>query len=141
MEVLYERGLKLSRKKTRMGKTSLSFHFLGIHYPGTQTLDNIKATDSSDTATDDCRDDLLSKGENKSSLDQFPVSENTSNRFFPHPRTLRKARTQVNVMVLDGFSTRRIRSYLHRWVIWWLRTADSWKYAELLNWLVRTTQT
>ena len=138
MEVLYEREFKLSRKKTRMGKTSASFHFLGIHYPGTQTLDNTKATGSTDTVTDNCRHDLLSKGENKSSVVQCSVSENISNRFFPHPRTLRKARTQVNVMVLDGFSTRRIRSYLHRWVVWWLRTADSWKYTELLNWLIHS---
>jgi hypothetical protein len=41
-------------------------------------------------------------------------------------------------MVLDGFSTRRIRNYLHRWVIWWLRTADSWKYGDLVNWFIRS---
>lgn len=41
-------------------------------------------------------------------------------------------------MVLNGFSTCRIRSYLRRWVFWWLRTADSWKYAELLNWLIQS---
>lgn len=34
MEVLHERGLKLSRKKSRIGKTDTSFHFLGIQYPG-----------------------------------------------------------------------------------------------------------
>ncbi len=138
MEILHERKLSLSRKKTRMGKTSASFHFLGIHYPGTQTLDNTKTTDSDDTGMDNCKNDLLSKGENKSSTEQFSVSQEVSNRFFPHARTLRKARTQINVMVLDGFSARRIRSYLHRWVIWWLRTADNWKYDELLNWLIRS---
>ena len=138
MEVLYERKLSLSRKKTRMGKTNASFHFLGIHYPGTQTLDNIKITDINDIVMNNCTDDLDSGGENKSSIDQFYISQNVSNRFFPHSRTLRKARTQVNVMVLDGFSTCRIRSYLHRWVIWWLRTADYWKYDELLKWLIRS---
>lgn len=124
MEVLYERELKLSRKKTRMGKTSASFHFLSIHYPGTQTLDNTKTTGSSDTITDNCKHDLLSKGENKSAGDQFSVSENISNRFSltqGHYEKLGK----VNVMVLDEFSALRIRSYLRRWVFWWLRTVDS----------------
>jgi retron-type reverse transcriptase len=41
MEVLHERRLTLSRKKTRIGCIQSGFHFLGIHYPGTQTLDNI----------------------------------------------------------------------------------------------------
>ncbi len=40
MEVLHERGLRLSKKKTRIGKTDKPFHFLGIQYPGTQPLDN-----------------------------------------------------------------------------------------------------
>lgn len=130
MQVLYERGLTLSRKKTRMGNTTASFHFLGIHYPGTQTLDDTKTTDSDDTAINNCNDDLLSKGENKLSIEQSSVPQKVSNRFFPHARTLRKARMQVNIMVLDGFSTRRIRNYLHRWLVWWLRTADNWKYGE-----------
>ena len=40
MKVLRERGLSLSRKKTRIGSIEKGFHFLGIHYPGTQTPDN-----------------------------------------------------------------------------------------------------
>lgn len=36
MEVLNERQLKLSRKKSRMGPIADSFHFLGIHYSLTQ---------------------------------------------------------------------------------------------------------
>lgn len=36
MEVLNERQLKLSRKKSRMGTVTDSFHFLGIHYSLTQ---------------------------------------------------------------------------------------------------------
>ena len=38
--VLQERRLHLSRKKTRIGSIEKGFHFLGIQYPGTQTLDN-----------------------------------------------------------------------------------------------------
>jgi len=37
MDVLHERQLKLSRKKSRIGSISKGFHFLGIEYPGTQT--------------------------------------------------------------------------------------------------------
>lgn len=44
MEILHERGLSLSRKKSRMGCVNQRFHFLGIYYPPTQTEDNIKAT-------------------------------------------------------------------------------------------------
>lgn len=42
MEILTERQLKLSRKKSRIGSINKGFHFLGIHYPETQTQDHIK---------------------------------------------------------------------------------------------------
>jgi hypothetical protein len=51
----------------------------------------------------------------------------------PHPRTLRKAREQVKYMVIDGTSSRRIRNYLHRWVMWWTTTSTTWQYQELLQ--------
>jgi hypothetical protein len=44
MEVLHERGLNLSRKKSRMGSINQAFHFLGIHYLPTQPEDNIHKT-------------------------------------------------------------------------------------------------
>ncbi len=44
MAVLKERSLSLSRKKTRIGRIDRGFHFLGIHYPGTQTSDNTNVT-------------------------------------------------------------------------------------------------
>jgi hypothetical protein len=47
MEVLHERGLSLSRKKSRMGCISAGFHFLGIHYLPTQTEDNTNVIDRS----------------------------------------------------------------------------------------------
>ncbi|HEX4044105.1 MAG TPA: reverse transcriptase domain-containing protein, partial [Gammaproteobacteria bacterium] len=51
MEVLHERHLSLSRKKSRIGSIASGFHFLGIDYPRTQTLDNTNATHfSNDTA-------------------------------------------------------------------------------------------
>ncbi len=48
MAVLKERRLSLSRKKTRIGRIDRGFHFLGIHYPGTQTPDNINVTQAND---------------------------------------------------------------------------------------------
>src|SRR5580704_9418221 len=45
LEVLHERGLSLSRKKSRMGNIQDGFHFLGIHYLPTQTENNTMVTD------------------------------------------------------------------------------------------------
>jgi len=50
MEILHERKLKLSRKKSRIGSINKDFHFLGIHYPGTQPQDYTKAPQ----AVNDC---------------------------------------------------------------------------------------
>lgn len=33
-------------------------------------------------------------------------------------------------------SPRRIRSYLHRWGTWWVRTAETWGYQDLLVWFL-----
>lgn len=40
MNVLQERRLSLSSKKTRIGSIDKSFHFLGVNYPGTQSMDS-----------------------------------------------------------------------------------------------------
>lgn len=42
------------------------------------------------------------------------------------------------MMVTTGFSTRRIRSYLKKWALWWVKTAETWRYEELLNWFIST---
>lgn len=44
MDVLHERRLRLSRKKTRIGTTDKGFHFLGINYLETQPLDGTNVT-------------------------------------------------------------------------------------------------
>lgn len=44
MNVLYERRLNLSRKKSRIGSIESGFHFLGIDYQPTQTEDKTKVT-------------------------------------------------------------------------------------------------
>jgi len=40
MNVLQERQLRLSKRKTRIGEIESGFHFLGIQYPPTRTVDN-----------------------------------------------------------------------------------------------------
>jgi hypothetical protein len=54
-------------------------------------------------------------------------------RIVPHARTLRKAREQVKIMVATGFSTRRIRSYLKKWALWWAITSETWNDEYLLQ--------
>ncbi|MBX3710214.1 MAG: hypothetical protein KIT56_08705 [Gammaproteobacteria bacterium] len=57
-------------------------------------------------------------------------------RIIPHARTLRKARIQVQQMVTIGLSTKRIRRYLQQFLLWWVKTIDSWTYQELVMWFV-----
>jgi hypothetical protein len=66
----------------------------------------------------------------------FEHQKHGPTRIVPHPRTLRKAREQIRLMVLDGLSAQRIRSYLHRWVVWWAMTSETWQYQELLRWFI-----
>lgn len=49
MEVLHQRRLTLSSKKTRIGSIDTGFHFLGIHYLGTRPSNNTKVTHAIDT--------------------------------------------------------------------------------------------
>lgn len=48
MDVLHERHLTLSRKKSRMGKVEDGFHFLGIDYLPTRTKDNTNVSPAND---------------------------------------------------------------------------------------------
>lgn len=125
MNVLHERGLKLSRKKTRIGSIYDGFHFLGIYYPKTQSLDNTNVTHSCYAA----------KKPKKYDFDCNIKNEPTN--IVPHPRTLRKAREQINIMVADGNSTQQIRNYLHLWVMWWVKTSELWDYHILLQWFIK----
>lgn len=40
-------------------------------------------------------------------------------------------------MVKYGVSLRKIRNYLHRFVTWWVRTIENWKYEDILVWFLR----
>ena len=131
MQVLHERQLRLSRKKSRIGPIQKSFHFLGIDYFPTQPVNNTNRTQAKNTcAAHACDVQLLSiMGGVKPIPSHSPLEPI---RIVPHPRTLRKAREQVKQMVHDGFSIQSIRRYLHRFVLWWVNTAETWTYDEIL---------
>ena len=137
MKVLSERQLSLSSKKTRIGRIETGFHFLGINYPGTQTTDNTNVTQANDRSVIQLNTahylTSLGGGETNVATDH---QEPALDRIVPHPRTLRKARENVKAMVKSEVSPRRIRSYLHRWSTWWVGTAQSWQYHELLEWFL-----
>lgn len=65
MEILHERQLKLSRKKSRIGCINKGFHFLGIDYPGTQLRSNTKeaqAVNDNEILSQDTVNDLHTAG-------------------------------------------------------------------------------
>ena len=134
MDVLFERHLGLSRKKSRVGSIEKTFHFLGIEYPGTQPLDNI--------TTSQVKSTLQALNEHKMTGGGYicsakkPISP-VANRIVPHTRTLRKAREQVRLMVADGFSNQQIRSYLQKWALWWVRTTNDWTFEGMLKWYMQ----
>lgn len=131
MEVLHERGLSLSRKKSRIGCVSQGFHFLGVYYPPTQTADNTEVTHANDNSILPTSNDYnLVSGGGKTTLND-QMHEPT--RIVPHPRTIRKAREQVKAMVNDGISTQKISRYLHRFVLWWVKASQIWTYEELID--------
>lgn len=39
-------------------------------------------------------------------------------------------------MVIDEVSPRRIKRYLRQWCAWWVGSAQSWGYEELLGWFL-----
>ena len=131
MQVLYERRLSLSRKKSRIGSIDKGFHFLGIDYPPTQPMGNTNRTQVKNefVAQHGTVQLLPIKGGGKTVTSHSPPEPV---RIVPHPRTLRKAREQIKWMVHDGFSIQSIRRYLHRFVLWWVNTSDTWLYDELL---------
>jgi hypothetical protein len=59
MEVLQERQLKLSRKKSRMGSIESGFHFLGVDYLPTQAKGNTTATHANDDVIEHQYDNYL----------------------------------------------------------------------------------
>ena len=137
MEILHERGLTLSRKKSRMGSINQSFHFLGVHYFPTQTENNINITPANDASVDLSMPAhaLSDEGGGKPVYEQKKLEPF---RIVPHPRTLRKAREQIQCMVADGASLPQTRIYIRRFVMWWVKTVVSWSYNELVESLIQS---
>lgn len=59
MEVLQERQLKISGKKSRMGSIESGFHFLGVNYSPTQRENNTMATHANDDIINQPTDNSL----------------------------------------------------------------------------------
>lgn len=136
MTILDERQLRLSGKKTRMGFIHQGFHFLGIHYPQTRPMDNITTQAAVSGAHKKQREQNIPIMGGVEPVRQPEEQLHFPTDIVPHARTLRKAREQVQVMVKDGFSARRILLYLHRWCMGWARTITSWLYHDVLLWFL-----
>src|SRR3990167_3176990 len=132
MEVLHERRLTLSRKKSRMGTIESGFHFLGVQYSLTQMENN--------TRVKHANDDVITAVSSAHSLSESggvePIvrhQQHVALHMTPHPRALRKARENVKFMVADQVSPVKIRCYFSRWLQWWVTTSNTWQYHELLQ--------
>ena len=130
MEVLGERQLKLSRKKSRMGTITDSFHFLGIHYSLTQPENHISVKQANDDAIATTQPaQYLSKMGVAIVQHQQPVAL----RITPHARTLRKARENVRLMVAGKAHPAKIKRYFVQWARWWVKTANIWDFQSLVE--------
>ena len=103
--------------------------YLGIQYSPTQTENNTKVAQINDV-----RYSVGIGGGEATSEHQ----NNVALRIIPHPRTLRKARIQVQQMVTIGLSTKLIRRYLHQYLLWWTKTSGTWLYQDLISWFVES---
>jgi hypothetical protein len=114
MDILHERRLRLSRKKTCIGSIDKGFHSLGINYLEPQPLDGTNVTQVSNDSATHFAHCFTSMREGENSSLAVEQADSAQPRIVPHARTLRNAREQVKQMVNDGFSTRRIKRYLSR---------------------------
>jgi hypothetical protein len=155
MEILHQRSLRLSLKKSRIGLIRDGFHFLGIQYVFTEA----RGAENTDTAPKEHNEKFLSDSgtqtqrytiANKAQSSARALSSPPIRRealanphhaaFKPlckqrlvHPRTCRNAREQVKSMMASGFSVRNIRTYLLRWARWWVRTVEDWHILDILQ--------
>ena len=139
IDILQAKRLRLSRKKTRIGSIDQGFHFLGIHYLGTQPLDKTNVTQEHSGPVQRLKSAnsllIVSGWETSTTVtgQDMPLQQPC---IVPHARTLRHAREQIKQIVIDGVSHQRIRSYLSRWCAWWVRTVTCWTKDELLDWFL-----
>ena len=158
MEVLHERHLTLSRKKSRMGRVDEGFHFLGVDYPAVSTdkkdlcVENKK--EATTQQTNFLENDVLETQPQDNTTVVTLVNAISTHELMgihytpppppqhsqqkplcnkPHARTLRHARERVRFMILDGHSIQYIRSYLRQWAQWWTLTVDDFSINVMLT--------
>ena len=133
MEVLRERKLSLSRKKTRIGKVEDGFHFLGIDHPGTRTREEY-TDEAVISVIEGNGGDFVGNIEGGGKLNQrSPEEPKIALQQLPHARSFRHAREQVKWMINDGLSAKKIQTYLLRWARWWVRTVSTWQVLGLIQ--------
>jgi len=133
MEILKEKHLTISRKKSRMGSIHAGFHFLGVNYLGTQPQDKTNVAYSNDDVIANSVVNSLTFMGGETRTEHL---KNEPMRIVPHARTLRNARVQVKAMVTAGFSVHQIRTYLQQWACWWTKTSETWQYDQILRWFI-----
>lgn len=130
IQLLARKRLSLSVKKTKIGPIEQGFHFLGIDYLGTQTLNNTNSLGVKEQSASMHLRTIFhsSEDEQEEALMHTPCLLT-----LPHSRTVRRAREQVRSMVAAGVSHQKIRTYLCLWASWWHTAAPTWKKAQLLE--------
>lgn len=133
LRLLKEKRLSLSAKKTKMGKIEQGFHYLGIDYLWTQTMNNTsnsQCVEKESTSMSLCKifhPDTVNKEQQEPSA-QLPLLITV-----PHGRTLRRSREQVRAMVADGVSLPKIKLYLSLWASWWHYATTTWSKETILT--------
>ena len=120
-----------------MGIVTDSFHFLGIHYSLTQPENHISVKHANDGAISDhspCSIFNRAVG----GVDTCEHQQHVALRITPHPRTLRKARENVRLMVADQVSPAKIMRYFVQWARWWVKTANTWDFQTLVEQFINT---
>lgn len=45
---------------------------------------------------------------------------------------------QIKQMVTIGLPAKRIKSYLQNFLLWWVKTSESWTHQELVFWFIQS---
>ena len=114
-----------------------SFHFLGIHYSLTQPENYISVKQANDDAISDnspCSTFDRAVG----GVDTCEHQQHVALRIEPHPRTLRKSRENIRLMVADQVSPAKITRYFVQWARWWVKTTNTWDFQTLVEQFIDT---
>lgn len=133
MQLVNQKRLRLSAKKTKIGRIEQGFHYLGIDYLGTQPLNNTTDLGLEEESTPM----RLRKIFHRDTLNQQALAATPHHpallETVPHGRTLRRAREQLKAIVHDGASHQKIRTYLSLWASWWHCAETTWTKETILE--------